>query len=274
MATVMTTELEVQHLPRNEKTVRKLPGVIRAMAIPFIILVAWEALARSGYLAVNLFSSPTLILLKGYELMKSGELIKHLAISLQRAVIGFGLGGLLGLAFGVWVGMKRKTEQYLNPTLQMVRTVPLLAITPLFILWIGFGELSKVLLISLGAFFPLYLQSFLGVRNVDNKLFEVAKILEYSTAEKITKVLFPGSLPNILLGIRLSLSTAWMCLVAAELLGATKGVGFMIQDARAFMATDKVFVGIIIFALIGKLSDSFVRVLEERLLKWQDSFKT
>lgn len=273
MATVMTTELEVQHLPRKEKAVRKLPGVIRAMAIPFIILVAWEALARSGYLAVNLFSSPTLILLKGYELMKSGELIKHLAISLQRAVIGFGLGGFLGLAFGVWVGMKRKTEQYLNPTLQMVRTVPLLAITPLFILWFGFGELSKVLLISLGAFFPLYLQSFLGVRNVDNKLFEVAKILEYSTVEKITKVLFPGSLPNILLGIRLSLSTAWMCLVAAELLGATKGVGFMIQDARAFMATDKVFVGIIIFALIGKLSDSFVRVLEERLLKWQDSFK-
>lgn len=275
MTTLATTakEVEIEQLPRKEKAACKLPTYIRAIVIPLTVLIVWETLARTGYLAVNLFSSPLLIVKKGFELIQSGELIKHLAISLQRAIIGFGIGGFLGLAFGVWLGMKKKTEQYLNPTLQMIRTIPLLAITPLFILWFGFGELSKVLLISLGAFFPLYLQSFLGVRNVDNKLFEVAKILEYSTTEKITKVLFPGSLPNILLGIRLSLSTAWMCLVAAELLGANKGVGFMIQDARAFMATDKVFVGIIIFALIGKLSDSFVRVLEERLLKWQDSFK-
>lgn len=267
------TEIEVQDTPRKKKKESKLPSTLRAIAIPITILIVWEILARVEYLQVNLFSSPILIIQEGYELLLTGELLKHLGISLQRAIIGFGLGGLFGLLFGIWVGMKQKTEQYLNPTLQMVRTIPLLAITPLFILWFGFGELSKVILISLGAFFPLYLQSFLGVRNVDNKLFEVAKVLEYSTREKITKVLLPGALPNILLGLRLSLSTAWMCLVAAELLGADKGVGFMIQDARAFMATDKVFVGIIIFALVGKISDSIVRLLEERLLKWQDSFK-
>ena len=270
MATV--TEVDVQAQPKK-KAQSKIPSFLRALVIPLAIVIAWEVLARNGVLAINLFSSPVLIVEKAFELIQTGELQKHLGISLQRAAIGFGLGGLLGLAFGVWVGMKKKTEEYLNPTLQMIRTVPLLAITPLFILWFGFGELSKVLLIALGAFFPLYLQSFLGVRNVDNKLFEVAKVLEFTTVEKITKVLFPASLPNILLGLRLSISTAWMCLVAAELLGADKGVGFMIQDARAFMATDKVFVGIIIFALVGKLSDSFVRILEERLLKWQDSFK-
>ncbi|MNP51893.1 putative aliphatic sulfonates transport permease protein SsuC [compost metagenome] len=155
----------------------------------------------------------------------------------------------------------------------MIRTVPLLAVTPLFILWFGFGELSKVLLISVGSFFPLYMQAFLGIRNIDNKLFEVAKIMEYTRLQQITKLMIPSALPNILLGIRLSLSVAWMCLVAAELLGAEKGIGYMIQDARSFMQTDTVFVGIIIFALAGKLSDSFVRILEEQLLKWQDSYK-
>lgn len=270
----MTSATEVEIQPQvKKKTPSKSISFLRALAIPIAFLIAWELLARNGVLAINLFSSPLLIVEKGIALIQTGELQKHLGISIQRALIGFGLGGFLGLVFGVWVGMKKRAEEYLNPTLQMIRTVPLLAITPLFILWFGFGELSKVLLIALGAFFPLYLQAFLGVRNVDNKLFEVAKVLEYTTFEKITKVLFPASLPNILLGLRLSLSTAWMCLVAAELLGADKGVGFMIQDARAFMATDKVFVGIIIFAIVGKLSDSLVRVLEERLLKWQDSFK-
>jgi sulfonate transport system permease protein len=169
--------------------------------------------------------------------------------------------------------MQKKSEEYLNPSIQMLRTVPLLAITPLFIMWFGFGELSKVLLIALGAFFPLYLQTFLGLRNVDKKLYDVALILEFSRREQITKLMIPAALPNILLGIRLALSAAWMCLVVAELLGADRGVGFMIQDARSFMQTDVVFVGIIIFALAGKISDSFVRLLENHLLKWQDSFK-
>lgn len=264
-----------KHLVIRETTKQSklAKSALRGSVLPVVVLIAWQALGSVGILPAQLFSSPLLIVMTFIDLVQSGEMGMHLQISLTRAFLGFALGGFLGLLLGVIVGMQKKSEEYLNPSIQMLRTVPLLAITPLFIMWFGFGELSKVLLIALGAFFPLYLQTFLGLRNVDKKLYDVALILEFSRREQITKLMIPAALPNILLGIRLALSAAWMCLVVAELLGADRGVGFMIQDARSFMQTDVVFVGIIIFALAGKISDSFVRFLENHLLKWQDSFK-
>ncbi|MFJ7471639.1 ABC transporter permease [Peribacillus frigoritolerans] len=274
---IMSTQTVAQnkHLVIRETTQKSklAKSALRGSVLPVVVLIAWQALGSVGILPAQLFSSPLLIVMTFIDLVQSGEMGMHLQISLTRAFLGFALGGFLGLLLGVIVGMQKKSEEYLNPSIQMLRTVPLLAITPLFIMWFGFGELSKVLLIALGAFFPLYLQTFLGLRNVDKKLYDVALILEFSRREQIMKLMIPAALPNILLGIRLALSAAWMCLVVAELLGADRGVGFMIQDARSFMQTDVVFVGIIIFALAGKISDSFVRLLENHLLKWQDSFK-
>lgn len=273
MTTITLAENKEKTIKRKKRSRDRGLALFRAVFLPVVVLLVWEVLTRLGALPSLLFSSPSLILSRAVNLVSTGKLWEHMEISLFRALLGFLLGGGLGLAFGIIVGMNRKSEQYINPSFQMIRTIPLLAITPLFILWFGFGELSKILLISLGSFFPLYLQAFLGIRNIDNKLFEVARIMEYTRLQQITKLMIPSALPNILLGVRLSLSVAWMCLVAAELLGADKGIGYMIQDARSFMQTDTVFVGIIIFALAGKLSDSFVRVLEEKLLRWQDSFK-
>ncbi|MFE4706794.1 ABC transporter permease [Peribacillus simplex] len=273
----MSTQTVAQNkslvIRKTKKQFKLAKSALRGSFLPVIVLIAWQSLGSVGILPAQLFSSPLLIVTTFIDLVRSGEMGMHLQISLTRALLGFALGGFLGLLLGVIVGMQKKSEEYLNPSIQMLRTVPLLAITPLFIMWFGFGELSKVLLIALGAFFPLYLQTFLGLRNVDKKLYDVARILEFSRLEQITKLMIPAALPNILLGIRLALSAAWMCLVVAELLGADRGVGFMIQDARSFMQTDVVFVGIIIFALAGKISDSFVRFLENHLLKWQDSFK-
>jgi sulfonate transport system permease protein len=183
------------------------------------------------------------------------------------------LGAGLGLAAGIWVGFSYRTERLLDPSLQMLRTLPHLAIAPLFILWFGFGEMSKILLIAKGSFFPLYVNTFLGIRSVDSKLFDVAKVFQYSRWQMITKLIVPSSLPNIFLGIRLSLGVAWLGLVVAEMMGSSAGIGYLINDARAFSLTSVVFVGIIVFALLGKLSDSIVLLVERKMLRWQDSFK-
>lgn len=186
---------------------------------------------------------------------------------------GFFIGGSLGIILGTIVGFSTRSEQYLDPSVQMLRTVPHLAVAPLFVLWFGFGETSKVLLIADGAFFPLYVNAFLGIRGVDSKLFDVARVLEFSKRKLITKLILPAALPNLLLGARLSLGVAWVSLVVAELMGSTEGIGYMIMDARQFSNTDIVFVGIIIFAFVGKFSDSLVRLLEVKFLRWRDSFK-
>jgi len=254
---------------KKDKTKRFLLGGL----IPLFVIVLWQIASSLEWISAQLFPPPFSIIKSFFDIIISGELTRHLGISFMRAMLGFLIGGGSGLLVGLMVGLFKRSEQLLDPTIQMLRTVPLLAITPLFILWFGFGELSKVLLISMGAFFPLYVNAFLGVRNVDAKLFDVARVLEFGRVQQVTKVILPGAMPNILLGVRLSLSTSWLCLVVAELMGANQGIGYLIQDARAYMRTEIVFVGILVFAIAGKLTDSFVRILEEKLLKWQDSYR-
>ncbi len=247
--------------------------MFRGLVLPIFVLVIWQLSVSLLHVPNTVLPAPSHILASLQELIASGELFGHLKISVTRALIGFLLGASLGLLFGTVTGLSNKTEQFLDPSLQMLRTVPHLALAPLFILWFGLGELSKILLIALGAFFPLYVNTLLGIRGVDKKLFDVARILEFSRWQQVTKLILPASLPNILLGVRLSLGAAWLGLVVSELMGASEGIGYLIMDARQFTRTEVVFVGIIIFALGGKLADSLVRVLESRLLKWRDSYR-
>ncbi len=247
--------------------------MLRGFGVPLILLIIWQVVGTFFEVPKTVLPTPLDILQTFQALIVSGELANHLQISLTRAVIGFLIGSGLGLMCGAIAGLSNITEQYVDPTLQMLRTIPHLALTPLFILWFGLGEISKVLLIGLGAFFPIYVNTLLGIRGVDKKLFDVTRILEFSRVKQITKLILPAALPNILLGIRLSLGAAWLGLVVSELMGASEGIGYLIMDARQFSRTDIVFVGIIFFAVGGKLGDSLVRVLESKLLKWRDNFE-
>lgn len=259
----------------NVKKVQKtnIKFLIRAITIPIIILIIWQLAGVFGLVSKTVLPTPLDIFLAFQELIKTGELFGHLSISVFRVMAGFFIGGSLGIILGTIVGFSTRSEQYLDPSVQMLRTVPHLAVAPLFVLWFGFGETSKVLLIADGAFFPLYVNAFLGIRGVDSKLFDVARVLEFSKRKLITKLILPAALPNLLLGARLSLGVAWVSLVVAELMGSTEGIGYMIMDARQFSNTDIVFVGIIIFAFVGKFSDSLVRLLEVKFLRWRDNFK-
>ncbi|MDI4648840.1 ABC transporter permease [Cohnella hashimotonis] len=242
------------------------------LLLPVTVIAVWQALAEWGYLSELMFPAPTVIAGSFADLAASGDLWENFRISAVRAISGFLLGGGLGLAFGVLVGLFRRSEKLLDPTIQMIRMIPSLAVVPLFILWFGIGEESKVLLIAKAAFFPLYINSFLGIRQVDNKLFEVSRVLGFNRFKQIVRLVIPAAIPNILLGARLSLGLAWLGLVVAELIASTSGIGYMISDARQFADTPVVFVGIFVFAVAGLISDTAVRLLERRIVRWKDTY--
>lgn len=250
-----------------------LPNWVYGWVLPVIILALWEAGSALGLVSESALPAPSRIAKAFWQLCLNGDMEEHIATSAVRAIGGFLLGGATALLLGVFTGLGRWAERTLDPTIQMLRTVPLLAVIPLFILWFGVGEFSKVLLIALGSFFPLYFHTHLGVRSADRKLYEVTRILQYSKLHLMTKLIIPAALPNILLGIRLSVSASWLLLAVAEMMGASAGIGYMIQDARVYAQTDIVFVGIIMFAVIGKLSDSAVRLVERRWLRWSNTYK-
>jgi len=251
----------------------RIPKPLHGWILPLIIVTIWELVSDIGNISATMLPSPISVVAQFVRLTMNGELFEHIGISVYRAAQGFLLGSIAGLLIGLSTGLGKLVERTLDPSLQLIRTIPLLSLIPLFILWFGIGEFSKVLMIALGAFFPVYLNTFLGIRSVDLKLFEVSCIFQYTRWQLLCKMIIPAALPNILLGVRLSLGISWLVLVVAEMMGASAGVGYMIQDARGYSQTDVVFVGIIIFAVVGKFSDSGVRFLEKKWLHWRDTYK-
>lgn len=255
---------------RNKLAFRTVHFLI-GMMVPAAVLVIWQIASSNGWVNAVLIPPPKDIVDEFGRMLSSGELLTNLRISAGRALFGFLIGGGLGLAAGLWVGFSLKAERLLDPSLQLLRTLPHLAVAPLFILWFGFGETSKILLIAKGAFFPLYVNAFLGVRSVDRNLFDVARVLQFTRWQTITKLILPASLPSLFLGVRLSIAVSWLGLVVAEMMGSSSGIGYIINDARSFSLTSVIFVGIIVFAVVGKVTDSIVKFVEKRLLRWQDS---
>jgi sulfonate transport system permease protein len=239
---------------------------------PIAVLVLWELAARLGLLSQQVLPAPTAVLQKAGELIADGELQDNLLASLQRAATGFVVGAAVGLGLGLAVGLSRIAEAFLDRSIQMVRAVPFLAILPLVIVWFGIGEGGKVFLIALGTAVPLYLNTVLGIRQIDAKLLEMTDVVGLNRVEQIRWVVLPGALPSILGGLRLSLTAAWLALVIAETIGADAGLGFMATNAREFLQADVIVLVVIIYAVIGIICDLITRVLERRLLRWHPTY--
>jgi len=242
------------------------------LVLPSFLLIAWEVASLSGHIKPYLLPPPTAVATTLWELLLTGQLLRDLQASVIRWVLGFILGGGLGLLLGLWVGLSRWAERSLDTSVQMLRTVPFLAMSPLLIIWLGLDEAPKIALVALASFFPLYINTFAGIRNVDRKLIEVGRMYGLSGIPMLLRVVVPATLPAIFTGVRYALGVAWLALVVAELLGATRGLGYMLVEGREFVRIDIIIGGILLFSIVGKLVDVFVRALEAHFLQWRDTY--
>jgi sulfonate transport system permease protein len=240
--------------------------------LPALALLAFEVLVRSGVLAAHLFPAPSEIVRTLFDL--GSGLASHIGVSIARVAGGFAIGASLAVVAAVVVGLDRRAEALLDPTLQALKSVPSLSWVPIFILWLGIFETSKVALIAVGVFFPVYLNLMSGVQGVDRKLVEVGRIYGLSQFALIRRVLLPATLPSLYTGLRVGLSLAWMFLVAAELIAATRGLGYLLTDGRETSRPDIVLAAILLLAVLGKLSDSVLKSLERRALAWRDALES
>jgi len=240
---------------------------------PLGLIILWQIAAQAGWLSSRVLPAPWDIARAAWKLSASGELWQHVAVSTRRALAGFAIGGSAGLLLGLATGTSRKLEILLDTSLQMVRNIPPLALIPLVILWFGIDEAAKLFLVAIGVFFPVYLNTFHGIRSVDPALIEMAKSYGLSGWRLYRDVIIPGATASILVGVRFSLGLMWVILIVAETISASSGIGYMTMNAREFLQTDIVLVGIILYALLGKLADLAARGLERFWLRWHPGYQ-
>jgi sulfonate transport system permease protein len=239
---------------------------------PVLLVIVWESLAQAGWLSPQVLPAPSKVIRTAFKLATTGTLLNDLGVSLLRAEAGFALGAAVGAALGILVGFSRIAEAVIDRSVQMIRAIPFLASLPLVIVWLGVGEAEKIFLVALGVTFPIYINTVLGIRQVDPKLLELGRVQGLSSLQLIGRIILPGALPSILTGVRYALATAWLALVVAETIGAQSGIGFLAMDAREFLRTDVIILTIVIYALIGIAADAIARLLERRLLAWHPNY--
>ncbi len=226
-----------------------------------LMLIVWQGAAVSGLVRPVLLPAPADVLAALYGMLCSGELFRHLAASLGRVVSGFAIAAALGISLGIAMGMSARCELVLQGVMQFFRPIPPIAWLPLAVLWFGIGEGSKVFIIVLGSFFPIYTNVLQGVWQVSGKYLEVAEMFQVSRGRLLRQVILPSVLPYILAGCRSGLGYAWMCILAAELTSGLLGIGYLLVDARALAQTDRVMAGMAVIGITGKVMDSLLAML-------------
>lgn len=241
--------------------------------LPVLLLSIWQLSVSTGWLSSRILPAPSAVVAAGWSLLSSGEIWQHLAISGWRAGTGLAIGGGLGLILGFISGLSRWGERFLDSSVQMIRNIPHLALIPLVILWFGIDESAKVFLVALGSLFPIYLNTYHGIRNVDRGLVEMSRSYGLSGFALFWQVILPGALPSILVGLRFALGFMWLTLIVAETISASSGIGYLAMNAREFLQTDVVVLAIVLYALLGKLADSAARLLERIWLRWHPAYQ-
>jgi sulfonate transport system permease protein len=259
---------------KGRRAVPALAGLARrgrGLLLPVVLVALLETVVRLGWIPSYVMPAPSELFATLLELAH-GPLWQHILASTLRVFSGFAIGASLALLIGSAIGISRRLEAYVDPTFQALRAVPSLAWVPLMLIWLGIDETSKVTLIAVGSFFPMYVNLVAGIRNVDRKLVELGQLYKLSRTEQIRRILVPAAQPYLFTGLRNGLSMAWLCVVAAELLAATEGIGYLLTDGRETSRPDLVLVAIVTLAIMGKLSDSLLKHLEQRALRWRDNF--
>ncbi|GGF58489.1 ABC transporter permease [Azorhizobium oxalatiphilum] len=239
--------------------------------VPFALLALWQVAADRNWVSPDALPPPTVIIEAFAELIRTGELQSAIPTSLARSLVGLLFGAFTGLALGLFAGLWRVGEELVDAPLQMLRTIPFIAMIPLFIIWFGIGEEAKITLIYAATIFPVYLNTYAGVRGVDQKLIEAVRVFGLSPLEIAWRVIVPTALPSILVGLRYAAGVSLLALVAAEQINARSGIGFILLNANQFQRTDIIIAGIIVYALLGIVIDLVMRVIEHVSLPWRPS---
>ena len=245
---------------------------LRRLIVPAGLLLLWQVVTVLGVFDRSQLPGPVDVVQAGWELQTTNQLLGHLAASISRVLWGFAAGGVLAIILGLAVGLSRNVEELLAPTIQALRAIPSLAWVPLLILWMGVDEGPKITLVAIGAFFPIYTNLHAGIRQIDRKLVEVGYAYGLRGLDLIRQIMLPASLPALLTGLRIGMAQGWLFLVAAELIAASRGLGFLLIDSQNTGRADIIVLSIVLLALLGKLMDWLLALLERRLLRWTDTF--
>jgi sulfonate transport system permease protein len=238
------------------------------------VLIGWQVASSSGLISPSKLPPPSSIWSAAVALVTKnsptyGTLQGAMVVSLERVAVGLAIGGTVGVLVAMIAGLSRVGENATDPLMQMLRTLPLFGLIPVFIVWFGIGELPKVLLIALGSSIPLYLNTFAGIRSVDAKLAELGQVLGLRRRELIRHIVLPGALPQMLVGLRQSLGIAWLALVVAEQFNANAGLGYILTQGQQFLQMNYVFVALLVYCALGLITDAIVRQIERRALTWR-----
>lgn len=248
---------------------KKLWNILSWVSLAALVIL-WQRAAKNGTVNASILPKPSLIVEKFLAMLKDGSLAKYTVISLKRVLWGYLLGGGTGLILGFLIGLSRRLERFMNLYIGILRPIPPIAWIPFLIMALGIGEISKITVIAIGSFWPLLLNTIEGVHAADDSLLELGSVLEKDKKTVIFKIILPSAIPSVFTGARLGISRAWSCVVTAEMIAASAGVGYLIQYARELSQPALMFVGVAVIGLIGLLIDAVMVAIQKKLLYWNN----